>query len=271
MAEIRGLRRSVAARTTVLRPTATSAGTHRARRAAPPSLADAAYVAIREEILRGLLRPGTALSRRRLAQELGMSVLPVSDALRRLEADGLVETRARAGTRVRIPSAKDIRDLYELREALESQSARLFAARATPAQRLELLHLGNQVDSLFRELATRPNDSAFRFKVHSRHVRLHLHIAEHAASPLLTQMIERNHVLVLNWLFDVSARRTPLPQHFHSELASTLVSGDPAAADAAMRAHVRYGLTEITDNFGDYGSAEWRERRRDAPKRRARA
>ena len=132
-----------------------------------------------------------------------MSVLPVTDALRRLEADGLVESRARAGTRVRIPSAKDIRDLDELREALESQSARLFAARATPAQRLELQHLGNQVDSLFRELATRPNDPSFRFKVHSRHVRLHLHIAEHAASPLLTQMIERNHVLVLNWLFDV--------------------------------------------------------------------
>jgi DNA-binding GntR family transcriptional regulator len=172
MAGIRGVRRVAEGRTAVRRPTAISAGTDRARRAAPPSLADAAYVAVREEILRGQLRPGTALSRRRLAQELGMSVLPVTDALRRLEADGLVESRPRAGTRVRIPSAKDIRDLYELREALESQSARLFAARATPAQRLELQHLGNQVDGLFGELATRPNDPSFRFKVHSRHVRL---------------------------------------------------------------------------------------------------
>ena len=200
-----------------------------------------------------------------------MSVLPVTDALRRLEADGLVESRPRAGTRVRIPSAKDIRDLYELREALETQSARRFAARATAAQRLGLQHLASQVDGLFRELALRPNDPSFRFKVHTRHVRLHLHIAEHAASPLLTQMIERNHVLVLNWLFDVSARRTPLPPHFHTALATALVSGDPAAADAAMRAHVRYGLTEITDNFGEYASAEWRERRRNVPPRRARA
>jgi DNA-binding GntR family transcriptional regulator len=190
-----------------------------------------------------------------------MSVLPVTDALRRLEADGLVESRARAGTRVRVPSARDIRDLYELREALESQAARLFTTRATLARRVELTRLAAQVDSLFHQLATRPDDTSFRFKVHSRHVRLHLHIAEHAASPLLLQMIERNHVLVLNWLFDVSARRTPLPPHFHGRLAAALISGDPAAADAAMRAHVQYGLAEITDNFGEYDATEWRERR----------
>jgi DNA-binding GntR family transcriptional regulator len=269
MAGIRAIGRAKLRRTSVARPTATTMASHRVRRAAPPSLADTAYVAVREEILRGQLRPGTALSRRRLALELGMSVLPVTDALRRLEADGLVESRPRAGTRVRIPSAKNIRDLYELREALESQSARLFAERATPAQRLELQHLAEQVDGLFRELATRPSDPTFRFKVHSRHVRLHLHIAEHAANPLLTEMIERQHVLVLNWLFDVSARRTPLPPHFHSELAAALVSDDPSVADAAMRAHVRYGLVEITDNFGEYGSAEWRERRRGVQKKRA--
>ena len=57
------------------------------------SLADQAYEAIRGEILRGQLRPGTPLSRRRLALEMGMSVIPVTDALRRLEGDGLVESR----------------------------------------------------------------------------------------------------------------------------------------------------------------------------------
>src|SRR5262245_5786493 len=97
------------------------------------SLAEAAYFAIRDGILRGQLRPGAPLSRRRLAVELSMSVLPVSDALRRLEEDGLVESRARAGTRVKIPSEHEVRELYELREALESQTARLFAERATPA------------------------------------------------------------------------------------------------------------------------------------------
>ena len=44
-----------------------------------------AYAAVREEILRGQLRPGTPVSRRRFARELGMSVVPVTDALKRLE------------------------------------------------------------------------------------------------------------------------------------------------------------------------------------------
>jgi GntR family transcriptional regulator, rspAB operon transcriptional repressor len=263
MANIRERRRAATSRRTAGdRPLTTTALWPVGHRApAPQTLANEAYDAIRGEILRGLLRPGTALSRRRLAQELGMSVLPVSDALRRLEADGLVETRARAGTRVRIPSASDIRELYELREALETQAARLFTVRATPRERAALRKLAADVDTLFRALAPRRDDPAFRFKVHSRHVQLHLFVAEHARSPLLMNMIERNHVLVLNWLFDVSARRTPLPPHFHADLAAALVSGDEEAADAAMRGHVRYGLSEISGNSTEFARSEWRERR----------
>jgi DNA-binding GntR family transcriptional regulator len=191
-----------------------------------------------------------------------MSVLPVTDALRRLTADGLVESRARAGTRVRVPCESDIRELYELREALESQAARLFAERATPAERLELRRLAEQVDVLFSRLPASGDDPAFRYAVHSQHVQLHMCIAEHARSPLLEQMIERNHVLILNWLFDVGARRTPLPPDFHSRLAQVLVSNDPEAADAAMRAHVRYGLAEVVGTFSAMAASEWRERRR---------
>jgi DNA-binding GntR family transcriptional regulator len=237
------------------------------------SLAERAYRAIRDEILRGQLRPGTPLSRRRLARELGMSVLPVTDALRRLERDGLLESRARAGTRVRVPSEADVRDLYELREALETQSARLFAQRATPAQRLELQHLGREVDELFAHMAEDGNDPAFRYRVHSRHVALHMTVAENAGSPLLCRMIESNHVLILNWLFDVSGRRTPLPPRFHSDLVATLVGGDPAAADAAMRAHVRYGLAEVSGQIGALQAVDWRERprRRPGARRAARA
>jgi DNA-binding GntR family transcriptional regulator len=226
------------------------------------SLADEAYLAIRDEILRGQLHPGTPLSRRRLARQLGMSVLPVSDALKRLEEDGLVESRARAGTRVRVPSEKDVREVYELREALESQSARLFSQRATPAQRLELRRLAEHVDVLFGRLATNDDDAEFRFAVHNQHVQLHIRIAEHAGSSLLRQMIERKHVLILNWLFDVTGRRTPLPPGFHAQLAQAIISGDPERADAAMRAHVRYGLAEISGQITALRVSEWREPRK---------
>jgi DNA-binding GntR family transcriptional regulator len=228
----------------------------------PGSLADRAYDAILAEILRGQLRPGTPLSRRRLARELGMSVVPVAQALRRLEEASLVESRARSGTRVRVPSTTDVQELYELREALETQSARLFAQRATPAQRAELQRLAARLDACFSRLPLNGHRAAYRFAVHSQHVRFHMRIAAIARSLLLQQMIERNHVLILNWLFDVAGRRTPLPPGFHSRLADALASGEVEKAESAMRAHVRYGLAEISGQISTLAAPEWRERRR---------
>ena len=89
-----------------------------------------------------------------------------------------------------------------------------------------------------------------------------MRIAEHAGSALLQRMIERNHVLILNWLFDVTGRRTPLPPGFHTSLVEALISGDAARADAAMRAHVRYGVVEVAGQLSALTPEEWRERPR---------
>src|SRR5215471_2272054 len=101
-------------------------------------------------ILKGALAVGAQLSRRKLAAELGMSFLPATEALERLEADGLVETKLRVGTRVRIPTVQAIREVCIVREALESMSARLFAERASPQERKDLLKTAERLDSLFR-------------------------------------------------------------------------------------------------------------------------
>src|SRR5271155_1294222 len=91
------------------------------------SLAHEAYGIVRQRIIRGELTIGQVISRRKIAGELGMSFLPVSEALLRLEFEGLLESRPRAGTRVRIPTPQDVRGNYLVREALELQAARLFA------------------------------------------------------------------------------------------------------------------------------------------------
>src|SRR5579864_1605840 len=111
-------------------------------------LAGEAYVTVRERILRGELAIGQVISRRKLAAELGMSFLPVSEALLRLEHEGLLESRPRAGTRVRVPTREDVMGHYVVREALEVQAAMLFAAVATAEKRSELLRLAARVDAL---------------------------------------------------------------------------------------------------------------------------
>src|SRR5665213_4515363 len=111
-------------------------------------LAAEAYTTVRERIIRGELAIGQVISRRKLAVELGMSFLPVTEALIRLENEGLLESRPRAGTRVKVPTRQDVEGHYVVREALEAQAAMLFSAQATRDERSELLKLAIRVDAL---------------------------------------------------------------------------------------------------------------------------
>ena len=117
-------------------------------------LAQKAYDLIRERILRGQFSFGTSISRRELSQELGMSTLPVSEALQRLQNEALVVTVPRVGTMVRIPTPQDIRGFYKVREALESQAARLFAERVRPVESRELLQLAKDLDASYKACAS---------------------------------------------------------------------------------------------------------------------
>src|SRR5271157_2052160 len=87
----------------------------------PLSLADWAYRTILDEILRRTPPVGSVLLRRKLVELLRMTLLLVAQALQRLEIEGLLESRPRAGTRVKVPDADKIREHFELRQALECQ------------------------------------------------------------------------------------------------------------------------------------------------------
>src|SRR5580658_631936 len=195
-------------------------------RASQSSLSDSVYLLIRERILRGQLRPGEVLSRRRIAEEFGVSLLPVSEALKRLESDMLVESRSRAGTRVRIPTPEEVRGRCVVREALEAQSARLCCVNATMKDRMELLRMAEQLDTLYDRFGRDP-DSDLQFVVHTHHFELHMRIAEHARCLELRQAIEMNQVLIYNWFFDIAAERRSLPPAFHHKLLKTVTGSDP--------------------------------------------
>lgn len=97
-----------------------------------------AYRALREEILDGVLAPGTALAEVEQANRLGVSRTPVREALARLEADGLATAASARVLQVSALDAASIVSLYEVREALEGQASRLAARRRDPARFAEL-------------------------------------------------------------------------------------------------------------------------------------
>jgi DNA-binding GntR family transcriptional regulator len=243
-------------------------------RPAPPpeigeegTLAQRAYRLVRERVLKGVYPPGAALSRRRLADEFGMSLLPVAEALQKLVNDGLLESRPRVGTRVRMLRRDEVRDRYMLREALESQSARLFAERAKARDKAEILRMAQRLDGLYEESAGREGDRDFRLSVRQFHVRFHLRVAEIAGSPLLRQAIEREQDLLFSWLSDTAALVHPLPASYHAELAEALCSGDVGRADEAIRRHIRYALDELLKFSEEPNGTRWRmaPRRLESP------
>ena len=84
-------------------------------------------------ILRGEFRPGDRITEPTIASRLGVSRVPVREALRELEAMGLLESRKHAGMLVRQLSPRETAELYELRSVLDAYAGRIAGARADPA------------------------------------------------------------------------------------------------------------------------------------------
>jgi DNA-binding GntR family transcriptional regulator len=103
------------------------------RKRADRTLVDVAVRDLRESILSGELLPGSPLILTDLADHLSMSVMPVREAIRRLQVEGLVDQVPHRGARVSQVSIPDLEDLYSVRVALETMATRRAALRFTEA------------------------------------------------------------------------------------------------------------------------------------------
>lgn len=98
------------------------------------SLADAVRDLLQEAILDGRLAPGSRVNVNALAARLGLSHIPIREALRALGADGWIEFRPHTGAFVCERNERELIDVFETRLVLEAETARLAAARRSPAQ-----------------------------------------------------------------------------------------------------------------------------------------
>jgi GntR family transcriptional regulator, gluconate operon transcriptional repressor len=112
---------------------------------APRPLAEDAAERIRDEILSGRLTRGERLVEARIAGQLQVSRGPVREAFKLLRAEGLLQEEPRRGTYVVSLSPNDVRDLYDLRAAVEARAAKLVARSHTDA---DVALLGSKLDAL---------------------------------------------------------------------------------------------------------------------------
>ena len=131
---------------TVLNKPAPKAGAVEAE-AAEPVLHASIYEALRRRMITGKIVPGVGLSTRGLALEMGVSQMPVRDALSRLAAEGAVEIRSKRKIEVPAMNADRFTDLLECRLMLEPKAAVLALPHITPARLKQLREIDAAIDA----------------------------------------------------------------------------------------------------------------------------
>lgn len=200
------------------------------------TLSGKVYHHLRQNILDGRLAPGTRLVRRKVSKQFGVSPVPVTEAIFRLERDGLVESEPMYGARVAVITEEQLRAEQILREALECQAARLCAERASRSQFEELARKAVEIDRRVHTGYEQGSKEGITL-----HTDFHLTIARFSGCALLEHELSRigfRELMLVKW---VSVTFKPGPKRWHAALVKALAKGNPTEAEEKMRAHVRYG------------------------------
>ena len=117
------------------------------------SIEEVVTTALRDAILSGELRPGERLLQEQLADQLRVSRIPLRDALRRLEAEGLVRIGPRRGAEVASLRRADVIEVYDLRISLEPELMRRAVSALGPADIKRLVDMSEEMDASVDEPA----------------------------------------------------------------------------------------------------------------------
>ena len=206
-----------------------------------PRLHDLAYAYLKGLLLGGGLDPGDQISSEGVGRVLSISRAPVSDAIRRLTVEGLLEILPQVGCRVVRPVPADVKDLYEIFGATEGVIARMAAERRSSAEADEFARLCAALQSD----AGLPSDPDARFvELRQRNRRRYERLHELARSPLGT-VIGETYWDRSDFYLRVTFGGRGLPRFVraaHAAFVAAVVAGDGAAAERETRSYlVRLG------------------------------
>jgi len=210
------------------------------------SLGDSVYETLLEAILSGQFTAGTELNAVELAAKLDVSRTPVQEAIRRLEADGLVEHRTGRKARVARFSRPEILEIYEVRGLLEAAVAERAAARLSDEQ---LERLAAELSGLQQ----RAGGVGWAGDALEFDLRLHDILGEACGNGRLVADVLRYRLLVRSF-----CRMTGTEENLRAalrelgELLAALRARDAAAARAAMLRHIHARKQAAIDHvFGE--------------------
>lgn len=186
---------------------------------------------LREAILKGVFKPGERLRQQDIARRLGVSRIPVREALQRLEGEGLVKILPYKGATVAEFTMRDVREIFFLRGLLEGAAAKLAAVRMTPEVIDDLKILLAQMEELIGHDPGVQTLADINAKFHET-------IYKQANSPKLYNMIKELWMSFPKSSLLFPRDRAPVSLHEHQEIVDALSTGDAERAEALVRLHV---------------------------------
>ena len=206
-----------------------------------------AYAEVRAAIVENRYPPGQRLVEQRIAEELGLSRTPVREALRMLEAEGLVVSARNRGAMVRPLSPTEVLDLYGLRIRLESYAVEVATERATEP---ELGALVSAADAFGHARRTVDVDSADGVRrLHEANRRFHEGVVTAARHHRLAVMLARtvDIPLVFQAFTTFGAPEIERSDTFHHLIVEAMCRRDANRAAALMTEHIAQGRDAVLD------------------------
>jgi len=196
---------------------------------------DKAYETVKQGILTSRFPGGARVTEQEIAALSGVSRTPVREALRRLQAEGLVDFTPNFGAVVTAWTESDVDEVFQLRSLLESHGARRAAMLATPEQLATLRELA---EAQFRESTQRTE--GYLDRIGELNSRFHHTLQDVAASPRLTRALSAliEAPLMMRTFHKYSADDLERSAQHHLELCSALEARDADWAASVMASHV---------------------------------
>ena len=195
-------------------------------------LRDVVFKTLRKGILTGELKPGERLMEIHLANRLGVSRTPIREAIRKLELEGLVTMVPRRGAEGANITEKNLKDVLEVRQALESLAIELACERITEENKEELRQKLDQV-----ETAVRTGDTG---AIASADVAFHDAIVEFSGNMRLIQLVgnlgEQMYRYRFEYIKDVSKHSQIMSEH--RIMFDSIMENDRAKAARIVKVHI---------------------------------
>jgi DNA-binding GntR family transcriptional regulator len=224
-----------------------------------PLLKDQAYDRIKDLILSDALRPGSFLSERQLAHQLGMSKTPVRFAIERLALEGFVSVSPRQGIVVNGMQVDEVTDQFEIRVAVECHTVRRLARRLTE----------EQIGELEQNLAAHRKAAVARDAAQVRELDTDFHylLCRYLGNREIERVMERLReklIRVISTVIQRQSQRMLESYEEHRGILAAIRSGDGEEAARRMEAHLDQGRRFLVPDTGvspeQIGSTSARDR-----------